>query len=647
MPALVPIALFGYIPLILVLFSTLPPRRAVLAAFIFAWLFLPFGGYSIPGIPDYTKQSATSLGILLGTLLFRTDWLVAVRPRWFDLPIAVWTLCPIASSLSNGYGIYDGLSASFNSSVSWGLPYLIGRVYFSRLEDLFEVAYAIVIGGLIYIPFCLWEMKMSPQLHLNVYGVDPSGWGEVSYGGYRPKVFMSTGLELAMWMGATVVSGFWLWRSRAVRQIGGYPFGWFMGVLSITALLCRVTGGWLIMAMGVSLWPLMKFSRPRLLPVILLLVVPVSYIGVRALDLWSGREAVRLVATVFNERRAQSLEFRMQNEDILVRKALQSPVFGWAGWGRARVYDETGKDISTTDGLWIIAMGTYGLVGLSAFYATLLLPIILLTKRYPADAWLTPELAPACVLAILANLYAIDCIANGMVNPIYSLAVGAVTGVIGTIDRQNVSIESGSAGSLESHPDDPDGCGASDPREAAAIRLGARGRSLRDRGRTPEAEEAWLASMQLWAALVADYPDVLGYRKCWLDSLNDSAWALISPTGAGQHQVARAIQFAEQAVGLDPGSATYWNTLGIAYCRAGDWSAASNALKRSVEIGGGTSFDYFFLAIAYWRQGDGAEARAWYSRGCDWMAENDPEHASLRRFRAEAAGLLDPRPLRV
>ena len=76
---LVPITLLGWIPVIVLIFAALPPRRAVIVAFILGWLFLPMSGYSLPGLPDYTKRSATGLGVLLGTLLFRSDGLLHLR----------------------------------------------------------------------------------------------------------------------------------------------------------------------------------------------------------------------------------------------------------------------------------------------------------------------------------------------------------------------------------------------------------------------------------------------------------------------------------------------------------------------------------------------------------------------------------------
>jgi hypothetical protein len=55
---------------------------------------------------------------------------------------------------------------------------------------------------------------------------------------------------------------------------------------------------------------------------------------------------------------------------------MQRPAYGWGTFGRNRVYSQTdGKDISTTDGLWIILMGSFGYVGFACFFALVLLPL--------------------------------------------------------------------------------------------------------------------------------------------------------------------------------------------------------------------------------------------------------------------------------
>src|SRR5688572_19293095 len=140
---LVPFTLFGWIPFVILLFVVLPPRRAVIASFLLAWLFLPMAGYGVPGLPDYTKMSATTFGVLIGAALFDTDRLLSWRPKWVDLPMMLYCTSPVMSSYLNGLGLYDGVSQVVNQWIIWGLPYLIGRIYFTDLEGLRELAVGI------------------------------------------------------------------------------------------------------------------------------------------------------------------------------------------------------------------------------------------------------------------------------------------------------------------------------------------------------------------------------------------------------------------------------------------------------------------------------------------------------------------------
>src|SRR4051794_12685351 len=164
------VALLGWIPLCLALFVALPARHAAIAGAIGAWLLLPPVSIPIAALPDYDKSMAAVVGIILATLIFQPHRLIGFRARWFDLPILVWCLCPIASSLSNDLGLYDGLSTSLINFVRWGLPYLVGRLYFGDQEGLRSWTIGIVIGGLLYVLPCLYEIKMSPVLQAQVYG---------------------------------------------------------------------------------------------------------------------------------------------------------------------------------------------------------------------------------------------------------------------------------------------------------------------------------------------------------------------------------------------------------------------------------------------------------------------------------------------
>jgi hypothetical protein len=112
------------------------------------------------------------------------------------------------SSLANGLGPYDGLSESLTTTLSRGLPYLFGRIYFGDPDSLLYFARAIIIGGLCYVVPCLYEMRMSSQILANVYGAGPIL--VVRMGGWRPNVFFATGLELGMWMTAVALTAWWL-----------------------------------------------------------------------------------------------------------------------------------------------------------------------------------------------------------------------------------------------------------------------------------------------------------------------------------------------------------------------------------------------------------------------------------------------------
>ncbi len=435
MTSLVPIAMFGWIPVVLALCAVLPPRRAVVVAFIVAWSFLPMVTYDLRGLPDYTKMSATCGGVLLATAFFDIDRIIRFRPALIDLPMIVWCLCPAASSLSNQLGLYDGFSAAFEQTVKWGFPYFIGRLYLSDLRGLRDLAVGIFYGGLVYIPFCLYEIRMSPQLHHLLYGFHQHDFTQtMRFGGWRPMVFMEHGLMVGMWMSMSALIGIWLWWTGAVRRITGVPVILFVIPLLVTAVLCKSMGALILLGLGLAALASIKALGTRLVAWVLIAAAP-AYVALRVSKSWDGTQVREMAATVSTER-AQSLRFRLYNEDLLVTKAMQQPVFGWGGWGRNRVTDAKGVAITVIDGQWINVLGLYGFVGLGSFGAVLLLPPVLLLRRVAVGQWGNPVFATAGALVMVNILYMIDNIANAMVNPVYMLAAGALAGVLVYKPRQ-------------------------------------------------------------------------------------------------------------------------------------------------------------------------------------------------------------------
>jgi len=78
-----------------------------------------------------------------------------------------------------------------------------------------------------------------------------------------------------------------------------------------------------------------------------------------------------------DEDRAQSLKYRLDNEQALLSRASERFLFGWDVFGRNRIYDEqTVRDMNVTDGQWIITIGQFGLVGFLLQFGLLALPVI-------------------------------------------------------------------------------------------------------------------------------------------------------------------------------------------------------------------------------------------------------------------------------
>ena len=426
MNSLVPLALMAWFPITLALFVFFPARRAATVSFVAGWMFLPVVEYKISFLPMFDKTAVISLAVLLGVLLFDAGRLLRFRPRWLDIPMLVVCCCPMGSSLSNGLGLGDGLAESLKETMLWGLPWLVGRLYFTEPGALRDLAVGIFVGGLFYAPMCLWEIRMSPQLHYQVYGFHQhSVFQHMRYGGWRPMVFMQHGLMVGLFMAAATLSGLWLHRSGSLKRFLEIPLPVFVIALFATTVMIKSVGAIMLLLVGASALYCVQFLRSSL-PIFAIAAVGAAYVLVRMTGAISSAELVAAAGTALGADRAQSLESRLTNEDMLTVRALQRPVFGWGGWGRARIHDEWGQDITVTDSLWIIVLGNKGLLGLTGMLLALFLPTLLFPLRVPARLWGHPEAGACAALAVVLLLWATDCLLNAMINPIYLLIAGGL-----------------------------------------------------------------------------------------------------------------------------------------------------------------------------------------------------------------------------
>lgn len=439
----VPISIFGWIPVVILLFKKLESRIATATAFVAGTMFLPVAAFTLFGFRDHSKVTVICIGVLLGTYIYDRERFSKFQMQVIDIPVLMWGFAPMFSSLANGLGFYDGLSQTMYQVIVWGLPYYIARIYFSDIDSMKILAVAIFIGTIVYIPLCWFELIMSPQLHRLTYGFHQSNFLQTlrDGGGFRPMVYMDHGLMVAMWMILGVFLGIWLFFSRMLpEKILFIPSKWLLLSLIFTSIMMKSVGAIVLLLIGLGVLYLSQKMKSIVL-VVIMLCVPLMYIYTRSTGIWDGRNLSGYVAEKFSPTRAQSLQFRFDNETILIDKAMQGTFFGWGGYGRSRVFSKSGKDISVTDGLWIITLGQNGIYGLVMMIVTIQLPVMLFLRQFDPGQWKSRELAIPAVMILFLSVWMIDNLLNGMINPIYMLFNGGVNGLI--LSAENGLIPSG------------------------------------------------------------------------------------------------------------------------------------------------------------------------------------------------------------
>jgi hypothetical protein len=458
MAPLTPFLCLLWVPVVIAFFPlSKQPHRAIIVWMLVGLLYLPEVGSAMGvaagvnpiklGPLHFNKDMAINYALLFAVIVHDLPRLLSGWPRWVDLPMIAWCLCPIASALTNepppdgSWPIRDGLSQSWHYIAWYGFAYLLGRMYLTTPGAFRDLIIGTAMAAIIYLPLCLIELRISPQLHRFVYGFAQHDFNQtLRFGGYRPMVFMKHGLTLATWIvTALIMIAFLTWTTSSSKLRGASResarLTTYVVVLLPMAILMKSTAAALL---GVGGWGVLCLSRwlPSRIWLLLLMAVPPVYVSLRISGKFSGESLVQLAEKHVSHDRAQSLKFRLDNENLLAERALEKRVYGWGGWGRARIQDEWGKDRSVTDGLWIITFGDRGFVGLVALLLALHLPVYRFLFLFPPRTWSDPRIAPMAVCSVVTVLWSIDCLLNAGFNHTFLLIVGGLASVSGQYARQ-------------------------------------------------------------------------------------------------------------------------------------------------------------------------------------------------------------------
>jgi len=428
---------FAYIALTLwpvvtlAMFTSMRPAQALIWSLLGGYLLLPVNtAFDFPGVPALDKTSIPSLSALMGALLFKKGPVVRPPREWWVITLMVaYIVSPVFTVLTNrdalqfgsvllpGLRPYDALSAAAYKAIDL-IPFLLGYNLLKEPSAQDYLLRTLVMAALGYSLLMLVEIRMSPQLHTWIYGFFPSAFDQqMRGGGFRPVVFLGHGLLVALFTCLALVAAFYLAQKRA--QVFGISAWFWVAYLAVLLILCRSLGP---MMLGLAAVGVMLFFRRSGVQLICALaaVLLLAYPMLRGTDVVPVQALADEIAAA-NEERAQSFQTRVDNEDSLLARANQRPLFGWGGYGRNRIFDEdTGRDLSITDGTWIIVIGNFGWVGYLSAFGLLCLPMMAAWRRRARLS------AASAALSLVLSVNLVDLLPNSSLSPMTWMMAGTL-----------------------------------------------------------------------------------------------------------------------------------------------------------------------------------------------------------------------------
>ncbi|MBI6630196.1 hypothetical protein [Pontibaca salina] len=431
-------------PLIcLVMFRRMPRERAIIWSILGGYMFLPpIAVFDVPLLTLDKFAIASIAPWFICVFVLKEEVNLWPRSTLIRLAMVVFVLSVVPTAMFNGDPLFfsggafgqpvppiPGLGVkdmilTVAARIVVLLPYLLARQYLANAKALRELLIALAIAGVVYSIPALIEIRFSPQINVWVYGFFQHSFDQMMRaGGFRPIVFMPHGLWVALFFFSTVLAAAAL--SRDSRNARGV-FRALTAYLAVILVLCK---SYAAIIYGLLLTPiaLLTSAKTQLRVAIILAIVASSYPMLRNASLLP-LDAIVSQAAAISADRARSLEFRFDNEEMLIARAQEKPGFGWGSWGRNLVRDRaTGESITVTDSRWIILFGTNGWVGYVAETSLFALPLILLgwRRRTLPDGAMSPY-ASAVGLIVAATM--VDLLVNDTLVPFTWLCGGAVLG---------------------------------------------------------------------------------------------------------------------------------------------------------------------------------------------------------------------------
>lgn len=432
------------------LYRTKTIQEATFWTIIGAHMWLPVNvGIDLPVIPTFDKQSIPALAAWYACIKLAKSPINFFRLKGITrFLILTFLLSPMITVTLNqepiifDWGLvlppeslYNTISVFLASCIKF-LPFFFGIQLFRTTEHHIMLFRMLIIAGLIYSLFALFEIRISPQLHAWTYGFFPHEFGQqIRNGGYRAVVFMGHGLLVAVFLMASVLSAALFWKQH--QFIKRFPPILVWAYLIIVMILQKSVASLLYSLVATVL---IRFTTPMLTLSVAraIALIGLCYPLLCLMDIFPHQYLLDLSAGAGTER-VESLQFRFDNEKLLLEHAKEKIFFGWGGFGRNRVYAEYASErYGTTDGQWIISLTAAGLVGFFGLFGLLILPIFKAVKTIQfTNSQIDKELLAAHTFLLAVIL--IDQLPNASVGGWTWLLVGSLLGRCEYINKNTKS----------------------------------------------------------------------------------------------------------------------------------------------------------------------------------------------------------------
>lgn len=414
------------------------PARALVWTILGGYLLMPpLTAINFPVVPDLNKVTIPNLMALYCAVYIAKDRISFLPENWVGrLLIVLFVAAPFATVLANGdplmfqlstiqgMRIYDSVAAVTNQAIGL-LPFFLARHYMAQEDGAKTLLAALVAAGLIYSVPMIIEARFSPQMNVWVYGFFQHDFFQtIRQDGFRPVVFLPHGLWVAFFAVMCYVA--------AIVRFADYPPEErpkaliVLLFLAYLVLVCKSLGP-LLYAIGLTGLILLAPWRIQVLVASVLAAIVLTYPMLRGAGL-VPLDQIMDFARGLSADRAESLLFRIENEEQLLARAMERPLFGWGGYGRAFLHDPvTGELTTIADGMWVITLGEYGWLGYIASFGLTALPLLAL-GREAASKHAAPLNRYTAGLALILAVNMVDLLPNATQIPFTWLMAGALLG---------------------------------------------------------------------------------------------------------------------------------------------------------------------------------------------------------------------------